>query len=204
MCITRFDLIRHGEPIGGKMYRGSGTDHALSPLGWQQMHASIAEYLLDPNNTGWDIIISSPLIRCQAFANTLAEQLKVPVMIHADLKEAFYGDWEGKTHDEVKTSVPKAYEQFYRDPVNCRPAGAEGLQAFNERILRAFTELSQQFQGQNILLISHAGVMRCLIAQTLQAPLASQQRIYLPFAKIVRIERSTDQINGTWHDKLYL
>jgi broad specificity phosphatase PhoE len=204
MITTTFDLIRHGEPIGGKMYRGSGTDHALSTKGWQQMHASVAEHLLQNNNTGWDVIVTSPLIRCQAFATTLSEQLNTPLITYPNLSEAFYGEWEGKTHNEIKTATPNAYAQFYRDPVNHRPAGAEALQAFSERVMQAFADITTTFQGQHILLISHAGVMRCLIAQALQAPIASQQQIYLPFAKMIRIERNTDQISGTHHDKLYL
>lgn len=204
MTTTTFDLIRHGEPIGGRMYRGSGTDHALSSTGWQQMHASIAEYFLQKNNTGWDVIVSSPLIRCQAFAAVLSEQLQIPLVIHTDFKEAFYGAWEGKTHDEIKTATPEAYERFYRDPVNHRPAGAEALHTFNNRVMQAQAEITNRFQGKRILLISHAGVMRCLIAQALQTPIESQQRIYLPFARMIQIERTLDQINGTYRDKLYL
>ena len=33
---TVIDLIRHGEPEGGKRYRGQ-IDHPLSATGWQQM-----------------------------------------------------------------------------------------------------------------------------------------------------------------------
>ena len=39
--ITTIDLIRHGEPVGGKKFRGS-TDDPLSELGWQQMTAAVA------------------------------------------------------------------------------------------------------------------------------------------------------------------
>jgi len=31
--ITTIDLLRHGEPVGGRMLRGS-TDHPLSETGW--------------------------------------------------------------------------------------------------------------------------------------------------------------------------
>jgi alpha-ribazole phosphatase len=37
---TIFDVIRHGEPEGGPMYRGS-KDDPLSPVGWQQMRSAI-------------------------------------------------------------------------------------------------------------------------------------------------------------------
>jgi broad specificity phosphatase PhoE len=35
------DLLRHGEPEGGRLYRGNLLDNPLSEKGWQQMQASV-------------------------------------------------------------------------------------------------------------------------------------------------------------------
>lgn len=43
--ITRFDLIRHGEPEGGRKFRGS-TDHPLSQDGWAQMRYAVQDKAL--------------------------------------------------------------------------------------------------------------------------------------------------------------
>ncbi len=40
MKITTIDLMRHGEPIGGKKYRGQSND-PLSGKGWEQMWAAV-------------------------------------------------------------------------------------------------------------------------------------------------------------------
>ena len=40
--ITTFDLLRHGEPVGGRMLRGR-TDHPLSERGWQQVTEAVTE-----------------------------------------------------------------------------------------------------------------------------------------------------------------
>ena len=42
MTTTLIDLIRHGEPEGGPMFRGQ-TDHPLSATGWQQMRGAIGD-----------------------------------------------------------------------------------------------------------------------------------------------------------------
>ena len=34
---TTIDLIRHGEPVGGRAYRGHNIDDPLSDKGWQQI-----------------------------------------------------------------------------------------------------------------------------------------------------------------------
>ena len=58
---TLIDLVRHGEPVGGIRYRGQ-MDDPLSHTGWQEMRKAIGR------ETPWDAIISSPLLRCRAFA----------------------------------------------------------------------------------------------------------------------------------------
>ena len=57
MSETQIDIIRHGEPEGGRRYRGHSIDDPLSKTGWQQMWNAI------PENPPWDHIISSPLLR---------------------------------------------------------------------------------------------------------------------------------------------
>ena len=57
------DLIRHGEPEGGRRYRGA-TDDPLTAAGWRQMEAAVA-------GLSWQRIYSSPLVRCADFARHL-------------------------------------------------------------------------------------------------------------------------------------
>ena len=59
---TVVDLLRHGEPDGGQKFRGS-VDDPLNVRGWEQMRTAVGNY------REWEVIISSPLIRCAAFAH---------------------------------------------------------------------------------------------------------------------------------------
>ena len=68
------DFMRHGEPEGGEVLRGR-VDHPLSKLGWQQMQLAAAPGLVNGQSAAtsqWTDIISSPLQRCRAFAEKLA------------------------------------------------------------------------------------------------------------------------------------
>ncbi len=58
------DLLRHGACAGGEIYRGR-SDVALSELGLKQMQAAVL-------GLHWQSIISSPLQRCDKFAQGLA------------------------------------------------------------------------------------------------------------------------------------
>ena len=97
------DLIRHGSPIGGKMYRGHSIDHPLSEQGWQQMRDSIGDY------DQWDQIISSPMIRCSDFAQEVSHNHNIPLQIIDNLKEVGFGAWEGKNALDID---PKEFSDF--------------------------------------------------------------------------------------------
>lgn len=84
MSTTLVDLLRHGEPEGGRRYRGS-LDDPLSDRGWDQMWRAAS------GDTPWDLVISSPLRRCREFAEQLSSRLQLPLTIKPDLQELGYG-----------------------------------------------------------------------------------------------------------------
>jgi len=69
----RLDLLRHGETTLSHTLRGH-TDDELTEKGWLQMQSTIQQYVA--GGTNWDVIFSSPLQRCHAFAINLAERLE--------------------------------------------------------------------------------------------------------------------------------
>ena len=179
---TIIDLIRHGEPEGGSMYRGGGTDHPLSEAGWVQMKDSVQK-----NQADWSGIISSPMLRCKNFANDLAEKQGIPIELIENLREAGYGDWEGRTSDEIRSDPEQDYWQFMADPVNSRPKNAEPLDTFTQRIREVLMQVFHDYEGQHILLVSHTAVMRAICGIILDFPLASQQLLEIPFAGMMRV-----------------
>jgi len=156
------DLLRHGEPAGGHRFRGHGIDDPLSELGWQQLQAAA-------RRDQWDHVVSSPLLRCRAFAERLAGERGVPLSIEADLREVGFGVWEGRSRDEVKQLWPEQYQAFYRDPVRHRPEGAEDLLEFAARVRGVLERLVEQFDSGRVLLVVHAGVIRAALGWALQA-----------------------------------
>lgn len=179
---TIIDCLRHGEPEGGRMYRGGGTDHPLSELGWSQMQTSVKEA-----NCDWQAIISSPMKRCKEFAKHLAESNGIPLQVIDNFREAGYGDWEGLTPQEIIDKSEQAYWQFFKDPINCRPQNSESLQSFTPRIQSALNHVLEEYKGQHVLLISHLGVTRAIMNIVLDMPLKSQQLIDLPYAGMIRV-----------------
>lgn len=151
---TVIDFLRHGEPVGASTYRGNGVDDPLSEKGWSQMWSAMGDFC------PWNVVICSPLSRCRSFAAALGEKHSIPVKMDSRIKEVGFGCWEGRERKEIQANNPDEYESFYKDPVNCRPAGAESLTEFENRVSAAFEDIKDKFSGQHILVISHAGVIR--------------------------------------------
>jgi alpha-ribazole phosphatase/probable phosphoglycerate mutase len=185
MIETTIDLIRHGEPEGGHMYRG-WVDHRLSARGWRQMREATA------HSPGWTQIVSSPLLRCREFAGELAARLDLPLHEDERIKEVRFGAWEGLTARQIRATDPTALRRFFLDPVNARPAGAEPLADFKTRVCEALNDLGRGFAGEHLLLVTHAGVIRAAIAHVLDAPLGSIYRTSVETAGLTRL-RQTDE-----------
>lgn len=173
------DLLRHGAPIGGSMYRGHSIDHALSEQGWQQMRDSVGQY------NEWDQIISSPMIRCSDFALELHQRHNIPIRIIDDMKEVGFGSWEGKNSDDIDR---QEYLSFYHDPINNRPEGSEPLEDFINRVVQSWKSLLKEYHGKHLLIVAHAGVIRAIIAHILYSEVMGMYKISVENGKICRIE----------------
>lgn len=154
----RLDMLRHGETLAGGGFRGR-LDDELSAAGWQQLRTAVL------GGGPWQRIVSSPLRRCADFAAELAEQWALPLELEDGLRELDFGDWEGRTAAELMIDRSDELGRFWSDPYGFTPPGAEPLTAFENRILNAIKGLTNRCQGERVLLITHAGVMRLLLAQ---------------------------------------
>ncbi|MFO1417896.1 MAG: alpha-ribazole phosphatase family protein [Methylotetracoccus sp.] len=179
---TLIDLMRHGEPVGGSRYRGQ-IDDPLSARGWDEMRAAVGRHC------PWDAIVTSPLLRCHAFAQQLAADRGLPLEIEPRLKELGFGAWQGKTREEISSLYdPGVLQRFYRDPMTHRPDGSEGLGDFYQRVVAAWCDLLNHHAGKHLLVVCHAGVIRSVLAHVLDIPIANLFRIKVPNAGITRIE----------------
>lgn len=157
------DLLRHGETELGGGLRGS-LDDALTEKGWAQMRAAVIE------RGPWDRLISSPLQRCARFAEELGTRLGVPVHLDKDLQELHFGAWEGQSAAALMDTDAEALGLFWADPYAFTPPQGEPVADFSTRVRAAVARLHTAYAGERVLLISHGGVMRLLLAQARGLP----------------------------------
>lgn len=199
MTTTTLDYLRHGQPLGGSRFRGNGVDDPLSELGWSQMQTTCATI------DGWQQVISSPMQRCLAFAQNIAMERSLPLTVIDDLREVGFGNWEGVNRDQLKQHRRAEYQAFYRDPVRNRPPGAESLIDFGQRIARVFDRLVDEFSGQHLLVVSHAGVIRATLGHVSQSPATTWYRAAVANAAVSRFTRDargTALIAHNWRPTL--
>ena len=178
---TTIDLIRHGEPVGGSKYRGQ-TDDPLSENGWAQMRAALV------GHQPWEVVVTSPLARCRAFAEELAARLALPLEVDARLMEIGFGEWEGCTAEELLATDSERLARFWSDPMRHAPPGGETLAAFRDRILAAWEDILAHHAGRHVLIVGHAGTIRIAVCHVLDMPLDRLFRIQVPNAGITRIQ----------------
>jgi alpha-ribazole phosphatase len=157
------DLLRHGETELGGGLRGS-LDDALTATGWQQMNAALID------RGPWNRVISSPLQRCAQFAEQLAFRLGVPVSLEKDLQELHFGAWEGQSAAALMETDAEGLGLFWADPYSFTPPQGEAVIDFSARVLAAVERLHQAHAGERVLLVSHGGVMRLLLARARGLP----------------------------------
>lgn len=192
MSVTTVDLLRHGEAEGGDIFRGS-IDVALADAGWRQMRAVVAAA---EEQSPWDLIVSSPLRRCRAFADDLGERCGVEVHIDAGFREVDFGEWEGRLISEIASGSPGALEGYFRGIYT--PAGAEPLAEFAMRIAAGFDQLLARFAGRHLLLVTHGGVIRAVLAAVVEGQLDTLHRFDVPFASFSRVQVRDGGTAAAW------
>ena len=181
MPTTQVDILRHAECEGGSIFRGS-TDVALSEDGWARLKRVTGAL------SGWDMIVTSPLIRCRAFADWLGHERGLPVTVDARFREMNFGDWEGRPIQEIWDHHFEAARAWYTDPGNHAPPNAEGLPEIRARVAEGWAELVAAYKGQHVLLVCHGGVIRNLVSHVLDVPFGATNRFGMPYGCRARID----------------
>lgn len=172
--MIQLDILRHGETEltceNAAILRGQ-LDDALTDSGWQQMQQVFDGYCIKAD---WQMMVSSPLQRCAAFARQQAQQYELPMLMMDELQEMDFGDWEGQSTQTLYEKDPDALTRFWQSPSQFTPPNAEPFEHFVQRIqhaLFAIYEYCVVYNLQRVCMVSHAGVIKLLKC------LAQQQRL---------------------------
>ena len=157
-------LLRHPEPEASARGRCYGSlDVALSPDGIRQAR-SAAHGLAQKT---FAAIYTSPRQRCTQAAHILAAGRTCAVETIAALRELDFGEFEGRTYDEIAAMYPDLYQQWMKHPTETRFPGGESFPEMRARVIAVTRDLRSRHAGQSIALVTHGGVIRIILADAL-------------------------------------
>lgn len=158
----RFLLLRHGatELHSGKVIMGR-YDARLSALGKAQMEEMGRR--LAGENLRAAALYASPLRRARDSAEIVSRSLELPIREVEDFSEISLGAWDGKLIEDVKKAWPAEYARRGEFLMSYRfDEESESFYMVQERVRRALIRLLQEDPSPDILILSHAGVIKCL------------------------------------------
>mgnify|MGYP005906701635 CR=1 FL=1 len=178
-------LVRHGETVWNKTGKYQGrTDVALSEKGKAQA-AKTAEWF---QGVQLDGVISSPLVRAVNTARGIAEYQHLPIEKDERLREISFGDWEGKTYDEIEAIWPGMIEAMYHDAGTLQLPHGESFAECQKRCMEAVHSLIQRGDGKAYALICHGAALRTIICGMIDIPLARSWNMSLSNASVSAIQ----------------
>jgi len=159
--ITRLILVRHGESTGNSEGILCGWhDSSLTEKGIAQAER-VALVLKD---AGINAIISSDLQRAKQTSLIISKQLGLDVCFDERFRERACGIFDGKKIDDLKNH--ESWENFVNDS-NFTLEGGESIVDFSKRISESCEMIAREHEVENILLISHGGVLWAMVPYVL-------------------------------------
>jgi broad specificity phosphatase PhoE len=189
-------LVRHGETDWNR----SGQIMGERPVPLNQQGEAQAQRLASLlKDRPVHALCSSPVARALQTAQILASALQVPVTIDRGLTEIGVGQWEGRFWKDLADEIVR--QNFYRDPLEARPPGGETL---SEVQARAVATVERVMAGASegagpLLFVSHADVVRAILAHYLRFDLQTVRQIRIDHASLTALH-----LNGNTVDLLCL
>jgi probable phosphoglycerate mutase len=155
-------LIRHGETreTADRRYPGA-ADPALIDRGRTQA-AALAGTL---QAVSFDAVYASPSRRARETATPLASQSQVDLQILGELAEMSFGRLSGLSFDEAALALPDVVKRWMDNPFEVALPEGEPFLDFVGRVRRVRRQLTREWAGRTIAVITHGGVIavwRCL------------------------------------------
>lgn len=158
--ITRFGVLRHVKTEWNQEKRIQGQSNSpLTPEGKQKA----GEWGMLLKTFSWNRILVSDIGRAFETAVLVNGYLQVPIIKDSRLKEQDWGEWTGKTLSMIKMDFPGLLEEKEKAGWGFHPPGGEDRHGVWERSRKALTEAAEKWPGDQILVITHEGVIKCLI-----------------------------------------
>ena len=170
-------LVRHG-PVSdafgqeGQKSHGRYLGRTEAPLSeaWRGQAGPLARFV---RSRGTAACACSPQLRARQTAEAILASPACPVgadvRLDDDLREIDFGQWEGKTFEEIAATSPGAVRQWAEFREDFQFPGGESVGGFLARARRAAMRLAAE-KSDVAMAVTHGGVIRAMICHFLGLP----------------------------------
>lgn len=177
----KLTLIRHTslQVAQGICYGHSDIDVAAT------FHDELAGLQAKLAGERFDAVYASPLQRCSKLAQALGQAQHIT---HDErLKELHFGDWEMQAWNDIPRELFDVWAQNYAD---LAPPNGETFTALQQRGIAFVEACLQRHANQHVLVVTHGGMIRALIAHALNMQLKGLFRFHVDYASLTRLDFS--------------
>jgi alpha-ribazole phosphatase len=103
-------------------------------------------------------VYSSPAARCRELALPIAAHLALTLEVDERLQELDFGEWEGRTWNDIETKDAARFQTWANDWRSAVPPKGESIVALERRVAQFMNDLAQK----PVLVVTHAGPIRAL------------------------------------------
>ena len=151
-------LLRHGQTEENRRgtYYGN-LDISLNAIGISQGYKAKDFF----NDIKLDRIYVSDKKRTLEMAKLVLGQAEMKIIQDNRINETNFGDFEGKTYEEIKTLYPEECALWQNNWMEFVPPSGESYIELCKRV-KSFMEDIKKLESDNILICTHSGVMRAI------------------------------------------
>jgi alpha-ribazole phosphatase len=178
----KLTLVRHTslEIASGICYGQTDVDVAASFIQEAAATKDKVEHLV------LDAVFSSPLQRCVK----LAHALELDNIAHDDrLKELHFGDWEMQAWNDM----PRDYfDEWAQNYAHMAPPNGETFGELQARGVAFVDEILKQHRNGHVLVVTHGGMIRAMVAHVLNMELKGLFRIDVDYGSVTQLDFSDE------------
>lgn len=177
--MTTVVLVRHATTAAtGKRLGGWTPGVHLDEPGLEQAEATAQRLALLPLAA----VYASPLERTQETAHAVARPHGLAVQTRPDLGEVDYGEWTDLPLGQLRRR--KLWKTIQAAPSRVTFPGGESIRGMQARAVEAVESLAAAHPDDVIVLVSHADVIKAIVAHFAGMPLDTFQRLVIGPASV--------------------
>ncbi len=162
--MNTYYIVRHGKTVWNTEKRTQGQKNSeLTKQGIDQAKRLFENF----SHIHIDEVYSSDLKRAYETAKIIRPSAEIH--LEKGFREINFGVWEGLTIEEIQRTYPELYSLWETSPEKVAFVNGERVIDAFERVNKTFWEIDSKYENKNILIVTHAMVVKLLLLGFLNA-----------------------------------